>query len=367
MRKLTIKLKLFLLANIIKAKTLNLPNIFINTCFASLLIALLPFFNGSAQASKEYKVVVVSCSKIHLVKEQKIWGEIKNLNPDLLLLIGDNVYLDKKNRIGKSMEDIFVEQWNEPNFKNLISSVPYFAIWDDHDAGTNNITPNALSPDLRNKFMPLYKEARNSFKSRIYNHNNIDLYRNGNLSKIEHVNGSTYLTPNFYFDNQPTLDYSFKLGGAKFIMLDTITSRTEPGSQGKILSEQQFSFLKRNIDNHVGLNFIVTGASVHLSNEWGWREGYNNQYQKLKSLLRHNSIILSGDTHRNATIPMNTSIGVVELVSSGVALSVKKKGNYLLLSYRHNDLDWLVRFQHFGERLKKKYNMRAGDLIVNHD
>ena len=321
--------------------------------------------SSNVNAGRDYKVVIVSCAKIHEVSTQNIWRKISELNPDLLLFVGDMVYLDKKHRNQKSMEMVFQEQWGEPNFRSLINKVPYFAIWDDHDAGTNDIIVNAFSHELREKYIPLYNEARRSFVPRMFS-SNLALYGNVGISNISLPDKSHNLRSKYDFAGQSSLDYSFDFGGARFIMLDTISSRTESGWGGSILSNKQFAFIRKNLDNHSGLNFIVSGASVHLSKKWGWRLGYKNDYLKLKSLLRQNSIILSGDSHRNSTIPPHESIGAIELVSSGVALSEKRKGNYLIVSFsRDDDLHWRVKYEHFGQ-MKKKYKDRFGEILVNH-
>lgn len=330
-----------------------------------LMSPALLLLSSDVKAHKVYKIIIVSCAKIHIVKNQKIWRDIENSNPDLLLFVGDMVYLDKKVRKMRSMESVFEEQWHEPNFRSLISKVPYFAIWDDHDAGTNNITPNALSEKLKQKFAPLYKEARFSFSKRVYNHGAIELYENLGISNIVTMSKSKKLSSNYTFSDVSTLDYSFDFGGAKFIMLDTITSRTENGKSGKILSADQFSFLKENINTHKGLNFVVSGASVHLSGKWGWRAGYRSDYLNLKKALRKNSVILSGDIHQNATVLPMQSLGAMELVSSGVSLSETKTGNYLLVTFsQQENQEWDVKYQHFGGRMKKQYAVSKGDVLL---
>ena len=40
------------------------------------------------------KIAAASCAKIKWMREQPVWDEIRDFEPDILLLHGDNVYLD---------------------------------------------------------------------------------------------------------------------------------------------------------------------------------------------------------------------------------------------------------------------------------
>lgn len=89
------------------------------------------------------KIAFTSCSKIgrNGQHKQPIWGIIRQQKPDFLLLLGDNVYSGKEGYEAsieikrEILTHKYVAQTNECHFKDLLSNVPYLAIWDNHDFG----------------------------------------------------------------------------------------------------------------------------------------------------------------------------------------------------------------------------------------
>lgn len=311
------------------------------------------------------RVAVVSCAKIQEVKHQQEWDYIRNvINPDLLLLVGDIVYLDKKHRkrnwysITHSMEEIFNSQWEEEHFKKLINEVPYFAIWDDHDAGTDNITPQETSSDKQEMF----QEARVSFTKRIFNKDKIELYTRIKDFKVNNKK-IDFRNQKRLFKNNAPLDYSFEMNDIQFIMLDGVSSR----SKRNILSNEQFKLLDEKLKNHNGLTILSTGASLRFGdNQWRWNSPrYKKDYVRLIEILNNNKrvIILTGDIHENATIKPSKTVNFYELISSGIARDYVK-GNFLVLDINNNSLQnsWNINFQHYGNKMKKGYGIKKGTI-----
>lgn len=74
-----------------------------------------------------------------------IWQELASLKPDVLFLIGDNVYADRHNEMplpnGSNDLDLwqrYVETRNNLSLFYLDELIPIIAVWDDHDYGLNN-------------------------------------------------------------------------------------------------------------------------------------------------------------------------------------------------------------------------------------
>lgn len=90
------------------------------------------------------KLAVASCSKLQQVNPQPVWSEIKAEKPDVLLLLGDNIYLDHDHHSNA-----------EPNFAPLLADLrarnaPVIAIYDDHDFLGNNRYGGDHDPALAN-------------------------------------------------------------------------------------------------------------------------------------------------------------------------------------------------------------------------
>ncbi len=102
------------------------------------------------------RFIVGSCmSDSHAFEHvrDKIWPQMNQYNPDFLILLGDQVYVDDFDFVKREMATEF-DLWTRyidslrkiPLFqqRNLI---PLLAIWDDHDYGTNNSNKNFKSKE----------------------------------------------------------------------------------------------------------------------------------------------------------------------------------------------------------------------------
>lgn len=91
------------------------------------------------------KLAAASCSNDYHDSELKIWNEVVKNGPEYLLLIGDNVYVDKKSS-GKSMSvtpEIMWERYADVRLRLPIffeqKLIPTHAVWDDHDFGSKEV------------------------------------------------------------------------------------------------------------------------------------------------------------------------------------------------------------------------------------
>ena len=93
---------------------------------------------------KEGVVAVASCMDDFYKAEQKaMWTALLSVKPDLVFLIGDNVYADR--RAGQQIPltadvlwDRYVEVRRALALFQAATLVPILATWDDHDYGINN-------------------------------------------------------------------------------------------------------------------------------------------------------------------------------------------------------------------------------------
>ncbi len=89
------------------------------------------------------RIIVASCMDDAYVKEQHLaWQKVLERKPDLLFLIGDNVYADKYTG-GKPISpeiiwNRYVETFNLLTVYRSGRLVPVLSVWDDHDYGSNN-------------------------------------------------------------------------------------------------------------------------------------------------------------------------------------------------------------------------------------
>jgi alkaline phosphatase D len=83
-----------------------------------------------------FRVAFGSCPKFQDDRVQPIWPEVSNLEPDLFLWIGDNIYGDTLD------PDILREEYRRQRdvhgLQPLLHDTSHLAVWDDHDFALNN-------------------------------------------------------------------------------------------------------------------------------------------------------------------------------------------------------------------------------------
>lgn len=243
------------------------------------------------------KIAIASCAKIQDRPIQPAWKEIEDKKPDLLLLLGDNVYggtfTFSWKKYHKKLEDRYKKQISEENFKSLISKVPYKAIWDDHDFAKGDNGKGALIKDK-------------------YKNRSRDLFH-------KYMNCST---------NLPETYYSFEKDNVKFIMLDVRYYREEPDVDASMLGKKQEEWLERELKHDKKFTIICSGTTLN-SSLFGERwKNYYNYYNRFIELTKsvNNLLFLSGDIHKNKFKNHNH---FYEIISSGVARN--RKDNYAII------------------------------------
>ncbi len=89
---------------------------------------------ASATAAAIDTIAFGSC--IRQGKPQPVWEAVNALEPDVFLLLGDNVYADTTDM--DAMRATYGMLAAEPGFVRLRSRCPIHATWDDHDYGAND-------------------------------------------------------------------------------------------------------------------------------------------------------------------------------------------------------------------------------------
>jgi alkaline phosphatase D len=243
------------------------------------------------------KIAVASCCKIQSINPQPVWRLIKQEAPDVLLLIGDNIYLDHDRHndpaeLASELRDRYSAQFAEPSFASLLADLrtrnaPVIAIYDDHDFLGNNRYGGDHAPALR-------EAARAEFVGAFG----------------PKMTGSDV--------------YSIaRLGLVDIVVLDERFYRTSPSVSGSdrdaVLGQAQWAWLEQtlNADTNAKYTLIASSTTLHTFGDESW-EQYPSAFQRLTTLLsgRKGALVVSGDVHRNATYDDS---GVIEIVTSGVA------------------------------------------------
>jgi phosphodiesterase/alkaline phosphatase D-like protein len=242
------------------------------------------------------KLAAASCAKVQDVSPQPAWAEIQQERPDVLLLLGDNVYLehdhhDDPAELAADLQQRYAQQWADPGFAALLADVRsrgghVLAIYDDHDFLGNNRCGGDHSPALR-------EAARNEFIA-------------------------AFSPPCTGSDVYSTLT----VGSVQLVVLDERFYRQSPlvsgGSREAILGSAQWQWFEDVVAmSKAPYIAVASSTTVHLYGDESW-EQYPAAFNRLRTLLsgRAGALVVSGDVHRNAAYDDS---GVIEIVTSAVA------------------------------------------------
>ena len=251
---------------------------------ALLLLFLSNYSLSNTKHSKKFTIIFGSCSNQN--KKMNHWKTIIDYKPNLLILLGDNVYGDFYNEEAEQLKHAYRILSENKNFQYIKNNIPIISIWDDHDYGINDGGKNWRYKKIAKKlFLDFFSVKNNDIRFKregIYNSNDIELFN----KKIKIISLDTR-----YFKDEFTLNKDKSLN--KKYIIDYDKKKT-------ILGEKQWQWLNNELSKKCDLLILLSSYQV-LSNSHGW-EKWNNIFferDKLLKLLIQKplSIILSGDRH----------------------------------------------------------------------
>lgn len=242
------------------------------------------------------KIVAASCCKLQQTNPQPVWKEIQDESPDVLLLLGDNIYLDHDHHsdpvaLRNELRRFYDAQLAEPSFAGLLANVrqrdgAILSTYDDHDFLGNNRHggdhPAGLRETARAELVRAFAPPRTG--DDVYSVTRSDL--------------------------------------VDIVVLDERFYRRAPssakGDRDAILGAQQWLWFE-NVVRQTAEKYLVVASSTtfHTYGDESW-EQYPSAFNRMRTLLGHRrgAMIVSGDVHRNA---LYDDSGVMEIVTSGVA------------------------------------------------
>ena len=260
------------------------------------------------------RIAFTSCARIEDFPIQPQWRDIENANPDFLLLLGDQIYMDygmsqtepngapagyPADKFRSVMAGKYEAQWAEPNFKSLLlhmrnkekicGSRRIFGTWDDHDFGWNNAFGHDMKPDIYAITHGLFHQWMDCSTNRpnIYCHTDI-----GDLARLI------------------VLDQRSHAKAARPACPDAV-----------LLGDEQWEFLRDKLNHDKRYTLICGGLSLtHGKDNW---EEYEHEYQCLHDLIgrRQGVIYLGGDIHKNKLKRPGPDRPCYEIISSGLAVN----------------------------------------------
>ncbi len=217
-------------------------------------------------------------------KYQYMWNTLQKQNLTALLLLGDNVYIDLPEHPGAFHRYTYYRLQSSPPFRNLTGSTPVFAIWDDHDAGIDDIWMGPY-PDKPAWKLPLLRIFKNNWNNPAY---------------------GTDKTPGTYF--------KFSIADVDFFMLDCRFYRTNPFAPTRtMLGPAQKAWLFNQLaQSKAAFKVIVSSVPWAYDSKPNSKDTWNGFRQEREEIFNFLTrrriggvILLSADRHRSEAWKIN--------------------------------------------------------------
>jgi alkaline phosphatase D len=209
---------------------------------------------------------------------ERMWETIAGHDPLAFLFLGDNVYIDTPTK-PETQRYCYYRRQSRPEYRRFVASTAIFAIWDDHDFGTNDCWYGSKIND------PPWKTA------------------------VWRVFRQNWNNPGYGFgERRPGCWFRFAIADVDFFMLDGRYYRTNPKvERPSMLGRVQKRWLSDEL-KHSEATFKVLASPVPWVLEAKgksldtWR-GFQAEREEIFSFLEENRIggviLLSADRHRS--------------------------------------------------------------------
>ncbi len=235
----------------------------------TIIVALILTTTAAWAQNPIGKIAFGSCG--HQLGEQFIWTNIVAENPDLWIWLGDNIYGDTEDM------EVLRRKYNQLgdnfNYQLLKEKCPVIATWDDHDYGVND----------GGKEYPMRAESQKVF-----------------LEFFEEPAGSPRWNREGVYTSY---DYGEGENTVKVVLLDCRYHRDARGTDGDVLGEEQWQWLKEEFQNSTAKVVLVGTGYQFLSDKhpfetWGH---FPTERERMLKLIAETGvkgvIFISGDRH----------------------------------------------------------------------
>jgi len=209
---------------------------------------------------------------------ERIWDTLATYNFEAFLFLGDNVYIDDPGMPGPFHDYTYYRRQSRPEFRRFLLTTNTYAIWDDHDAGMDDIW---MGPTIDK---PAWK-----------------------LPMLKHFERQ-WVNPKYGIKEEPGCYFKFSIGRIDFFMMDCRTYRTNPFKEektmiGPIQKKWLFDALKKSTAIFkVIVSSVPWSYDAKLKSHDTWA-GYKNERTEIFDFLTDNKIdgviLLSADRHRS--------------------------------------------------------------------
>lgn len=241
---------------------------------------------------KPFRLAVIGCHK--QFEPAPALVKYLEIEPDLCLWIGDNVYADSEDDFSY-IEKCYTALANKPAFQELSTKYPTIATWDDHDFGLNDA----------GKEYALKEQSKAYFRTFWELEDDIPADQDG-------IYFSRYVQ-----QGNKTI---------QIILLDVRYNRDQPLTDGDVLGGQQWTWLAEELKKPADLRLVVSGFQILLTEEAGsetWAKfpsARKRLFDTIRRARAQHVLFLAGDQHYGEVSRMRNALDydAVELQFAGI-------------------------------------------------
>ena len=272
---------------------------------AHVATCCLVFCGSFATAEESANVIdlIAFGSCVHQDKPAPAFDAVADLQPDLFVMIGDNIYGDTTDMA--VLKDKYQRMGAKPGFQRIRKVCPILATWDDHDYGLNDggaeYPQRDGSQQVFADFFELPSDSPVRHRPGVY-----DVHTYGPPEKRVQV----ILLDTRYFRS------ALKKRAEPGNLYDGSSGPYEPNPDPNVtmLGDTQWKWLEEQLRKPAKLRIVASSIQV-VSPHHGWEKWMNmpHETQRLYRLIRDTHaggvVFLSGDRH-HAEISRNDDAGV---------------------------------------------------------
>jgi alkaline phosphatase D len=314
-----------------------------------LRLLVLVLFGGVAVAGPPAPAAVTRIAFGSCADQNKpcpIWEKVVDGKPDLLVLLGDNIYADVVNsKLKPSTPEHMAKCYQElaavPAFAKLRANTYTLATWDDHDYGNNDAGDEWLhKDDAQTQFLDFFGvEADSPRRAQKGVYHAETFGPEGKRVQVIMLDGRYHRSP--------------IRKAEKFLPGTTIKpylTNIEAGAT--MLGEEQWKWLEEQLKQPADVRIIGSGIQVisddHPFEKWSNLPNERERfYQLLRDTKANGVIVLSGDRHLGEISVDTKAVGypLYDITASGFNQAAAAYRDPELNKHRVAALSW---GNHFG-------------------
>lgn len=266
--------------------------------------------------AKLTRIAFGSCN--HHDRSQHMWPQIAKSDPQLMLMLGDNVYGDAGYRGSGDMGtfvDAYTKQAAYREFQEFRAQIPMLATWDDHDYGPNDSGGDFVLRGLSERLFENFWHSSEEVRSRPGIYDSVTIGPNGERVQI------IMLDTRFFRSPLKELPYGADTSRGRYLPDDSVDT--------ELLGEAQWQWLEQQLAKPADLRLLVSSIQVltdaHQWEKWGNQPRERERlYEMLSERAESGLLMLSGDRHSAGIYnfaPQRTGEGLWEFTSSSLNLA----------------------------------------------